>query len=142
MKQAIEILLIGYRAGSDLTGTLRAIAVMVMETLALVKERRAVFTMQKYTLTASLAIIVPVILGSTFNLASALAKISTQTPNLPNPEIIANSVQIYLALASAITAYFIASAEGQRTKAVIYFLIMFLPAIVIFTYASSGHLFA
>ncbi len=129
VKRTLGILLIGYRAGSDLTETLRALAAMVMETLALVKERRAVFTVHKYTLFFSLAIIVPVILGSTYNLALSLASL-TGAAGMHASALVA--VQIYLAIASAITAYFVAAAESQDAKAIVYFFIIYLPAILIF----------
>src|SRR3989338_4326481 len=67
------LLLQAYHTGADMKAALRRAASDMMANFALVRERSAVLSMQKYTLFFGGAIVVPLILGSVLRMSVALS---------------------------------------------------------------------
>ncbi|PIT85822.1 hypothetical protein COU36_01120 [Candidatus Micrarchaeota archaeon CG10_big_fil_rev_8_21_14_0_10_59_7] len=136
--RAIALLQNSYESGSDMSGAFRAAAEDVFRLQALGREHASAMTMQKYTLFAGGAVLVPLILGLLLNIVSSLdfASAGEFGVSAETHEALAEAIvlgeQVYMVVFAAIASVFIASNEGNAAKAVLYFAVSAPFALLVF----------
>lgn len=145
VERAFSLLTVSYETGANMYFALRSAAEDVVSFFALVRERTAMLSMQRYTVLAASAILVPVILGAVVSLAPSLesatllsqqsgqspASGSSQEPGSPfSPQASASLSSVlllacpaYLLLNAAISSILLALSENRPSKAALYFAI-------------------
>ncbi len=124
LRRAIELIVDAYEAGTDLSKTMKEVAEECYELQAIAKQSRANLQIQKYTVLASSAILVPLILSLLLGIISSLNFNFEGISNNVGAEMLSSCIigeEIYLIILGAMSAVFIAAQEGSRKKAVLYF---------------------
>jgi len=145
IKRTNKLLIYGHYAGANMYTALRETAEDIFSLFSLIRERKAVMTMQKYTVIIGGAIIVPLILGiviqmiTSLNIESMATYLTGNDANLTT-ELLEQSVltiQVYMIIYSAISSVLLAQQEGETNKFIIYFIFMAMSAIFLFNMALS-----
>ncbi|MFH1257704.1 MAG: type II secretion system F family protein, partial [Candidatus Micrarchaeota archaeon] len=137
LKRSISLALEAYGSGGNLSAPLNEIAQDIFEMQSLQKEAAAGFSMQKYTLLAGVAILIPLILGLLLSVIGALQFDTVdsifQLKNSPEllPTVIV-AVQVYIFLLSIISSAFVSLQEGKIKKAPLYFSMLFPCSLLVF----------
>ncbi len=147
LSRCARLLVIAYRGGSDTYWAVRATAEDMLSLFSLIRERASALSLQKYTLLAASAILIPLILGSVTLAVSGFAKdfatlgISQGKSQAGLFQAAHDSAFAYLLIFSAISAVFIANQEGQIRRAPIYFFTTAPLGAAVFLVSSSVNLF-
>ncbi|MFH0922460.1 MAG: type II secretion system F family protein [Candidatus Micrarchaeota archaeon] len=128
LNRAVSLLLSAYKSGADLSQAFKEVAEDVFQLQSLVKERRGALALQKYTLIAASAFLVPAILGLLLNIVSSLqSAFSPETLGMSavnSAQALLDAVvlgnHVYLGFLAIISSVFIASSEGDIKKSVLY----------------------
>jgi len=128
LDRALNLLLQGYESGAEMSHAFREAAEDLLETGAILQERNSALIIEKYTLLAAGAVIVPLVLGLIVGTVSGFGFLqveslgiglsNAQRKELLDAALAANQIYIveYCLLASA----FVAVQEGNAKKAVLY----------------------
>ena len=138
LERTVSLLIYGYRSGAAMGRALRETAEDIFSLFSLVRERKAVLSIQKYTILIGGGILVPMILGIVVQVVSGLNmsgiaeyfKSGTDTESLL--DTVRWAIPGYLLVYSALSSYLIASQEGDNRKAIVYFVFMALISILLF----------
>lgn len=128
LRKAVRLMLQGYETGCDMNTVFRETAEDIMETNSLIQERSAQFTISKYTLLLSGAIIIPLVLGLIVRLVSGMdfSFVSDLELGLPIEErnILFETAlkgnMFYLFEYGLLSSVFIANQENNIRKATVY----------------------
>jgi pilus assembly protein TadC len=129
-----------YRIGKDVQTVIRETAEDVFGLVSLAKEQASILAMQRYTILIGGCIIIPIILAFVINIISGLDYnlISISPVSQVDRQAIINatidSTQTYLVIYTLLASLFIAHQEGRTRKAVIYFVIFVVLALVLFNF--------
>ncbi len=145
VRRSVDLLLASYETGADLAPAFREVAEDAFDLQTIARENAAAGALQKYTLLAGGALLVPAILGVLLNLVSSLGvggafsfgeEGAAAQAALAQRAAVQNAVvlgaQVYLMLFAALAGFFVASVEGARRKAVLYFAFMVPIALLVF----------
>jgi hypothetical protein len=145
-KRSVGLLLSAYEGGADLAPAFREVAEDAFDLQAISRENAAAAALQKYTLLAGGAFLVPAILGVLLNLVTSLgvggfaafgeaegaaAQAALAQRAAVQAAVVAGA-QAYLVVFAALAGFFVASVEGAKRKAVLYFAFMAPLALVVF----------
>ena len=141
LERTVSLLIYGYRTGANMYRALRETAEDIFSLFSLIRERKAVLSIQKYTILIGGAVLVPLILGIVLQVVSSLDmsgiaeyfKSNVDTEQLMSAA--KGAVHVYLVIYSLLSSYLIASQEGDKRKSVIYFMFMVLTSIILFNMA-------
>ncbi|MFA6048781.1 MAG: type II secretion system F family protein [Candidatus Micrarchaeia archaeon] len=121
--RSLSLIAEGYKSGADLSQPLQALAGDLIGLREIAEEAAAAFSLQKYTLLAGSAAILPGVLAVLLSLVSTLSAGGIaeggQAPELSSA--FEFSMQAYLLAFAGLSSLFIASAEGAARRAVLYF---------------------
>jgi pilus assembly protein TadC len=149
LSRAVELLVMGYKTGADISGALRETAEDIFEFSDIVRERGATLAMQKYTLLVAGGLLVPVILGMLSNLVFSLDLSGAEQwgiglPAQQRAELLSaatNASQAYLVIYSVISGFFVALQEGQTRRFVVYAAVLAPVTLLLFNAARLIALF-
>jgi len=143
IERANKMLIYGFQTGADMYQALRETAEDMFSLFSLIRERRAVLSLQKYTILIGGAILVPVILGIVLQVVGGLdlsvimdylgQKVDTEAMFETSSIVI----PIYLIIYSLLSSYMIADQEGEPKKAIVYFMFMAIISFVLFNISAS-----
>ncbi|MBI5224813.1 hypothetical protein HY989_02995 [Candidatus Micrarchaeota archaeon] len=135
-KRAIGLILDEYRTGGDYKQAYLSFGSDLLQIQKLQSENATANIMQKYTLLASIGVLIPSIIAILIGFVSGIG-FSNSDPLVANakneilPSIVA-AIQIYLILLAGIGSAIIALQEGKLKKAPIYFCILSACSLLIF----------
>ncbi|MCX8174981.1 MAG: hypothetical protein N3E51_02140 [Candidatus Micrarchaeota archaeon] len=138
VRRCLCLLTVCYETGADMYFALREAASDVVSFFLLVRERAALLAIQRYTVLAASALLVPLILGTVAALVPAISK-SLPSSNAALPALLA-SCQIYLLLNALSSSIFLSLAESSPWRFALYFAICAPASLLAFSLASSGAL--
>jgi hypothetical protein len=142
--RAFALIVVAYETGADMYAALRECAADTVSFFALLRERAALLSIQRYTVLASSALLVPIILGTVVFLAPSLSGASvaggTERPDASLLVTLALACQAYLVLNAALSALLLSLTESNPARSAIYFAICAPLALIIFSIASSSAL--
>jgi len=141
--RAFALIIVAYETGADMYFALRECAQDVVSFFALLRERAALLSIQRYTILASSALLVPIILGTVVFLAPTLSGASTTGSSQPDAALLSQlalACQIYLVLNAALSSLLLALTESNPARAALYFAICAPVALACFSIASSSTL--
>ena len=122
---------------------LRECAQDVSSFFALLRERAALLSIQRYTVLASSALLVPIILGTVVFLAPTLSGASVAGSAAPDAALLFTlslACQIYLVINAALSALLLSLTESNPARAALYFAICAPMSLIFFSIASSSTL--
>lgn len=145
VRRCTDLLVAAYDSGADLAPAFREVAEDAFDLQAISRENAAAGALQKYTLLAGGALFVPAILGVLLNLVASLGvggafsfgeEGAAAQAALAQRTAVQNAVvlgaQFYLVIFAALAGVFVASVEGAKRKAVLYFAFMAPLALLVF----------
>ena len=143
--RAFSLIVVAYETGADMYSALRECAQDVVSFFALLRERSALLSIQRYTVLAAAALLVPIILGTVVYLAPTLSGASVAgTGNGATDAALLSTLalacQIYLVLNAALSALLLALTESNPVRAALYFAICAPMSLIFFSMASSSAL--
>lgn len=146
LNRAIDLLTNALRTGAEMSTVFRETAEDFMETNAILRERSANTTIEKYTLLLAGGIIVPLILGllagmiSSFNF-STISELGIGLSETARKEIIEASLLgniVYITEYALIASAFVAFQEGHQKKTVLYAVILTPLSLVVYFLGKGG----
>lgn len=141
--RAFSLIIVAYETGADMYSALRECAQDVVSFFALLRERAALLSIQRYTVLASSALLVPIILGTVVFLAPTLSGASVVGSAAPDAALLSTlalACQIYLVLNAALSALLLSLSESNPARAALYFAICAPMSLIFFSIASSSAL--
>ncbi|MFA5930217.1 MAG: type II secretion system F family protein [Candidatus Micrarchaeia archaeon] len=143
--RAFSLIVVAYETGADMHSALRECAEDVSSFFALLRERAALLSIQRYTVLASSALLVPIILGTVVYLAPTLSGASAAGAGSAQPDAallstLALASQVYLVMNAALSAILLALSESNPARAALYFAICAPMSLIFFSVASSSAL--
>jgi hypothetical protein len=140
--RAFSLIVVAYETGADMYASLRECAEDVVSFFALLRERAALLSIQRYTVLASSALLVPIILGTVVFLAPTLSGASAagSEPDAAFLIALATACQAYLVLNAALSALLLALSESDPMRAALYFAFCAPISQLAFSAASSSAL--
>jgi len=142
--RAFSLIVVAYETGADMYSALRECAQDVVSFFALLRERAALLSIQRYTVLASCALLVPIILGTVVFLAPTLSGASVAGVGAQADATflsqLALACQVYLVLNAALSALLLALSESTPARAALYFAICAPLSLIFFSVASSSAL--
>ena len=143
-KRAFDLLTVAYETGADMHAALRESAQDVVSFFTLVHERAAMLAMQRYTVMAASALLVPLIIGTIISIVPSLAissSLSGEAPNSPSaiPALVP-ACQVYLLINSLLSSLLLGFSESNLKKSALYFPLIASLSQVAFAFASQGGL--
>jgi hypothetical protein len=141
--RAFSLIVVAYETGADMYFALRECAQDISSFFALARERSALLSIQRYTVLASAAFLVPFILGTVIYLAPLLSAASVaggaQQGAAPVGAL-SLACQAYLVINAALCALLLALSEVNPARAALYFAACAPLSLVFFSLASSSAL--
>ena len=140
VERAFSLLTVSYETGANMYFALREAAQDVVSFFTLVRERSALLAVQRYTILASCAFLVPIILGTVVFLAPSLSK-TTAFSEGGNAALLSGlplACQAYLLLNAGISSLLLSFAETNPKRAALYFALSVPLSQAVFAVASSG----
>ena len=141
--RAFSLIVVAYETGADMYSALRECAQDAVSFFALLRERAALLSIQRYTVLASSALLVPIILGTVIFLAPTLsgaAATGSAAPDAAFLSTLALACQIYLVMNAALSSLLLALTEANPSRAALYFAICAPVSLICFSLASSSAL--
>ena len=140
LKKAVDVLIISYETGSDSSEALREIAEEVSKNLEIQRQRNSSTFVQRITLLAAGAFIIPLILGILVSMVDSFdfSGIAEFGLNSMDTSLIILANQIYIIEYGILAAFFISFQEDRKEKFWFYFLLMTPIALILFNLAKSG----
>ena len=141
--RAFAFIVVAYETGADMYSALRECAQDAVSFFALLRERAALLSIQRYTVLASSALLVPIILGTVVFLAPTLSGASAIGSTRPDAALLSTletACMAYLVLNAALSALLLAVSESNPVRAALYFAICAPLALIAFSIASSSAL--
>ncbi|PIT84950.1 hypothetical protein COU37_00300 [Candidatus Micrarchaeota archaeon CG10_big_fil_rev_8_21_14_0_10_45_29] len=149
--RALLLLMIGYKTGGSMQKALSCAADDLLSSLALVRERAALLSIQNYTILAASAFLIPAILAVSLSFSSQISQISAPSATGENSiysifdfssssSLIAAAraaIPAYLIINAALAAFFIALSQGAREKFLYYFSILAIVSQIVWLIASG-----
>ena len=142
-RRAFSLIVVAYETGADMYSALREAAQDISSFFALVRERAALLSIQRYTVLASSALLVPVILGTVIFLAPTLSGASVAGSAQPDAALLASlalACQCYLVMNAALSSLLLALSESEPARAALYFAACAPISLILFSLASSSAL--
>jgi hypothetical protein len=144
--RACSLLLHGYESGTAMHALFQEAADDLLETNALIRERGAALTIEKYTLLFAGGLIVPSILGLIVGMVNGFAFIGGSDLDFGLPietrkELLAAALlgnQVYIVEYALIAAFFLAHQEGDRKKVLVYAGFLLPASLMAYTLARGG----
>ncbi|VVC02074.1 Type II secretion system (T2SS), protein F [uncultured archaeon] len=140
VERAFSLLIVSYETGANMYFALREAAQDVVSFFALVRERSALLSIQRYTVLASCAFLVPMILGTVVFLAPSLSR-TTAFSSGADAALLSTllpACQLYVFLNAAISSLLLSFAETRPARAALYFALAVPLSQAVFALASSG----
>ena len=122
--RALSLLAQGYQSGADLSQPLQTLVEDALELRSIAAESASALALQKYTLLAGSAIILPGVLAILLSLVSTLSAGQQTAESAPLAPAFEFSMQAYLVVFAALSSAFIAHSEAAGRKAVLYFCVL------------------
>ena len=140
LKKAVDVLIISYETGSDSSEALREIAEEVSKNLEIQRHRNSSTFVQRITLLAAGAFIIPLILGILVSMVDSFdfSGIAEFGLNSMDTSLIILANQIYIIEYGILAAFFISFQEDRKEKFWFYFFLMTPIALILFNLAKSG----
>ncbi|VVB99448.1 Type II secretion system (T2SS), protein F [uncultured archaeon] len=140
VERSFSLLTVSYETGANMYSALREAAADVVSFFSLVRERSAQLAVQRYTILAASAALVPVILGMVVSLAPALSSASalSGSQNESLAPTLALACPLYLLLSCAVSSILLSLAETSPRRAVLYFAFTAPVSQAVFSMASAG----
>ncbi len=142
--RAFALMVVAYETGADMYSALRECAEDTASFFALLRERAALLSIQRYTVLASSALLVPFIMGTVVFLAPTLTGASIAGTGAPSDAALlatlALASQTYLVANAALSSLLLALSESNPARAALYFAACAPIALVSFSIASSSAL--
>lgn len=156
VERAFSLLVVSYETGANMYSALRSAAEDVVSFFTLVRERAAQTAMQRYTVLAASAVLVPVILGTVVSLVPSLSSAAIlssgeiegsafsgqQDAASSLYSVLSLACPIYLLLSAALSSLLLAAAETDLKKAALYFAITAPVSQILFALSSASPMFA
>ncbi len=121
--RAFSLLTLSYETGGNMYFTLRESAQDVVSFFTLVRERSSQLAIQRYTILAASALLVPVILGTVVGLAPTLFLASS--PDFPGAtsflSVLSIACPAYLAINCLLSCLLVAFSETNPARSALYF---------------------
>lgn len=143
VSRAFSLIVVAYETGADMYFALRECADDIASLFALARERSALLSIQRYTVLASAAFLVPFILGTVIYLAPLLSATSAAGGAQPDAAPIGAlgaACQSYLVMNAALCALLLALTEANPARAALYFALCAPLSLLFFSLASSSAL--
>lgn len=143
IERANKMLIYGFQTGADMYQALRETAEDMFSLFSLIRGRKAVLSLQKYTILIGGTVLVPLILGiilqviGSLDLSVIMSYLGQQIDTKALLETSHIVIPIYLMIYAMLSGYMIADQEGEPKKAIIYFLFMGCISFVLFNIAAS-----
>jgi pilus assembly protein TadC len=140
VERAFSLLIVSYQTGADMYSALREAAQDTVFFFAIVRERAALLSVQRYTILLSCALLVPAILGAVACLAPSLSSASSfsgAAGGIATPSLLL-ACQCYLAANALLCSLFLGIAENMPPKAALYFALCAPVSEAVFLLVSSG----
>lgn len=126
--RSLNLLLQGYESGAEMSQAFRQAAEDLLETGAIMQERNSALIIEKYTLLAAGAVIVPLVLGLIVGVVSSFGFLQMEglgigLSTLQRKELLGVALaanQIYMLEYCVLASAFVAFQEGNPKKAVLY----------------------
>lgn len=140
LERVINLLIIGYKSGKEMSFVFSKISHYILKTQELERERYSSLAIQKYTLLLSAGVLVPMILSWIINIVanfdlssfSALGVIAYD----PKMALYAKyATWIYIVELALISSFFISLIDGNKKKTIWYFLIILPIALLVYVLA-------
>ncbi|MCX6771212.1 MAG: type II secretion system F family protein [Candidatus Micrarchaeota archaeon] len=141
--RAFGLIVVAYETGADMYFALRECAQDAVSFFALLRERAALLSIQRYTVLASSALLVPIILGTVIFLAPTLSGAAVSGSAAPDAALLSAlslACQIYLVINAALSAFLLALSESNPARAALYFAFCAPMSLIFFSFASSSAL--
>lgn len=142
VERAFGLLTVAYETGANMRTALREAAQDVVSFFTLVRERAALLAIQRYTILAASAFLVPLIIGTVVSIVPSLAAASSlslgEQPSPPLSATLIPACQIYLLINSLLSSLLLAFSETNPKKAALYFPVIAPLSQAAFAFASSG----
>ncbi len=148
LSRAVLLISKGYESGADMYHALRESAEDILSLFALVRERRSILSLQKYTVIIGGAVLVPLILGSVFQVVGGLSSgleggfLQKSADAGAIQDAAALAAPVYLGIYALVSSLMVAKQEGDERRALIYFVFMLPLAEALFFLAKSANVFA
>ncbi len=149
LDRALSLILQGYKTGADMYSALRETADDIFSLTGIVRERASALAIQKYTLLFAGGLLIPVILGVVVSMVSSMSagvsdvEIFSKLSAAERAELMGAStsaLQAYLLAYALLASVFVAHAEGEGRKFIIYFILLAPASLALFTIARSADL--
>ncbi|MEM2137537.1 MAG: type II secretion system F family protein [Candidatus Anstonellaceae archaeon] len=140
-ERAFSLLIVAYQSGADMHTALRETAQDIASFFALLRERSASLALQRYTIFASSAILVPMILGTLVSSVPAMAFQEGGSPSQQSDApitILLPAAQFYLLICAALSSSALGFLESDPKKSVLYFAAIAPLSQMLFAAASAG----
>ncbi len=128
-------------SGAALSNAVHRIAEDAFELQQLSQESAAVLSLQKYTLLAGAAVLVPFIFAALLQAGRSLAEASPGAASAALPQFV-SAAQVYLVVFACLSSSFVALSEGNLKKAVAYCCIIAPLSLLVFREAGGAWVFA
>jgi hypothetical protein len=139
LERAIELMIISYETGADMSKALREVASDIASFFVLLKERAAVLSIQYYTIIAASSFLVPFILGIAVSMVPSFSIYFTNTKlDLENLKF---SVQAYLVICSLFSSFALAFSSQDIKKVLLYFSFIAPFSQLVFLSSMLGNIF-
>lgn len=140
--RAFRLLSVAYETGADMRFALRESAQDVSLFFSLLRERSASLSLQRYTIFASSALLVPLILGTLVSSVPSIANAgsSVSSANAAQLPTLSSAAQAYLFICAALSSLAISILESHPKKAILYFAAIAPLSQILFAFSSAGAL--
>jgi len=132
VNRAIELIRLSYIGGQDIAKGMKETADDIFSLFAVVRERKSILAMQKYTLLFGGAIIIPIVMGSVSGVMREFPE------NVEMFEAGVQSMEIYLVIYALLSSLVVAYQEDQAKKFFLYFAALAPLSLILFNLAKSG----
>ena len=137
--RAFSMLVICYETGANMSSAFRETAQDVASFFALVRERASIMAIQRYTVLAASALLVPFILGSTLSIVPAISSASYFSQGAQEVAgALPSACQAYLVLNALLSSFVLGISEGKTWKAAVYFVLIAPLSYLAFAFAFYG----
>jgi len=137
--RAFSMLVICYETGANMSSAFRETAQDVASFFALVRERTSVMAVQRYTVLAASALLVPFILGSALSIVPSLSSASSLADGARQAaDALPIACQAYLLINALLSSLILGISEGKTWKAAAYFALIAPMGYFAFLFAYYG----